>query len=870
MGVDGQTMINGAILRRPRLIKSVQRAFAPILLLQAPTGFGKTTLIRSWLQDAPAGDVPVVWVSLNADFSDPHAFWLTVIACGRRLGLLSDEGAEELSRELDAHDDPVPVLESFLVDAGPVILVVDAYEKLGESAAEIDRQLLRLTELNRDLRVIVTTRGRTDLANNMHRVRGRVEVITDKDLAFTPKETALFLGAHGTDQARSAADRIHQATRGYPLAVRAASLATSGAGLPQGAADDIGWAGIVAEDLRSQLADEAMVRLARLTSVPPYFSEELAAELTGYDDVKSMLEQLEWDGYGRWIPFAASQQVFQYVETFRDVMRADVMASEPDEAVRSSATAAQWLHEHGELSLALEMAVEGQDYALASRIFMSVLLTSPESYTSDALDQFLSRVPRADLDRHPMLAFARGLALLSNPATRASALPYFVRTAEQTPVDWDRIDVHSSFFLRVAKSASLRYIGRFREGGVAGAAALAFYDEVDLSDDPGFLELRAIGVRQIGYSLFQTGRFDEARRAVGHAIETATIPWSRNYTLVYGVGLSAIEGRSRESANLAALVNPEAWPRDHAHTFVNALGRVGNAIRHLDRFDRAAALAEYDGCESFLHTAEFWPFITWSRLHAHLAGNDAERELRRISEAVDAQPPPPGSGDNFGTAMLRGLVALGWLSMGRYAEAQTMIHRATGWEGQLAPAVVLSRMLNGDPVRALQEIPTLDAADGHTERSRAAMLVLGAAAALRAANPAAAATLLNRSAAIHAAHGTRAHLVHLPSNDLEALRVLAGKLGGDAADYLAGEIPSLSIPEAQHYPTLTERELAVVHALAEYDRRAEVAAALHVSPETVKSQVRSIYRKWRVNSRGSLIERAIELGALDPDRMGRC
>nr|WP_243845342.1 helix-turn-helix transcriptional regulator [Microbacterium halimionae] len=57
------------------------------------------------------------------------------------------------------------------------------------------------------------------------------------------------------------------------------------------------------------------------------------------------------------------------------------------------------------------------------------------------------------------------------------------------------------------------------------------------------------------------------------------------------------------------------------------------------------------------------------------------------------------------------------------------------------------------------------------------------------------------------------------------------------------------IPAAAARPKLTERELAVVRQLARSESVAEIAAALVVSPNTVKSQLRSIYRKLGVNSR---------------------
>jgi LuxR family maltose regulon positive regulatory protein len=64
---------------------------------------------------------------------------------------------------------------------------------------------------------------------------------------------------------------------------------------------------------------------------------------------------------------------------------------------------------------------------------------------------------------------------------------------------------------------------------------------------------------------------------------------------------------------------------------------------------------------------------------------------------------------------------------------------------------------------------------------------------------------------------------------------------------------------------LSERELAVLRLLADALAIREIAAALSVSPNTVKSQTSSIYRKLGTSSRADAVARARELGILTLD-----
>src|SRR5437588_5514303 len=75
------------LVPRPRLSERLDRgAASKLVLVSAPAGFGKTTLLTEWLAAgpaAPADERLAAWLSLDRGDSDPGSFWTYVVAALR-------------------------------------------------------------------------------------------------------------------------------------------------------------------------------------------------------------------------------------------------------------------------------------------------------------------------------------------------------------------------------------------------------------------------------------------------------------------------------------------------------------------------------------------------------------------------------------------------------------------------------------------------------------------------------------------------------------------------------------------------------------------------------------------------------------------
>ena len=68
--------LRGGLVTRPRLSERLSRgAESKLILLSAPAGFGKTSLLAEWLAATPAGERPTAWLSLDAGDNQATSFW---------------------------------------------------------------------------------------------------------------------------------------------------------------------------------------------------------------------------------------------------------------------------------------------------------------------------------------------------------------------------------------------------------------------------------------------------------------------------------------------------------------------------------------------------------------------------------------------------------------------------------------------------------------------------------------------------------------------------------------------------------------------------------------------------------------------------
>ena len=196
--------VTGDRVDRPRLIEQLDRGLqqGPLTLVCAAAGFGKTTLVSSWIESLTAGrggvtpPLPSAWLSLDEDDSDLVVFLRYFVAAIRTV---FPEACAETLALLGA---PYPTAQAPLVVAlsnelerlpARVVLVLDDYHAIrGEAVHDFLSELMR--HWPQRLHLVLISRSSPPLPLANLRAKGQVAEIRTRDLRFTPEEAAAFLG----------------------------------------------------------------------------------------------------------------------------------------------------------------------------------------------------------------------------------------------------------------------------------------------------------------------------------------------------------------------------------------------------------------------------------------------------------------------------------------------------------------------------------------------------------------------------------------------------------------------------------------------------------------------------------------------------
>ncbi|MFC6673019.1 HTH-type transcriptional regulator MalT [Marinobacterium aestuariivivens] len=261
-------------------------------MLQAPAGYGKTTLINGWSQRQ---DHACLWYNLDPTDDQPEAFMRCL-----------DEGLRETlqlqpaATDGDAGTLMIALLNDLPEQHEPLLLVLDDYHHIADP--RIDAALRLLLRHQPDyLGIAVLSRSQPRLGIAELRVKRRLIELGSEDLAFDADEAAALLARQLPFEAsREQAERLNRRTEGWASALQLACLASQTPALLDRFIEAL-HAGqrhtldYLAEEVVAPLPDELRDFLYR-TCILDRFDAGLAARVSGEDRAAALLVQLERQG----------------------------------------------------------------------------------------------------------------------------------------------------------------------------------------------------------------------------------------------------------------------------------------------------------------------------------------------------------------------------------------------------------------------------------------------------------------------------------------------------------------------------------------------------------------------------------------------
>ena len=395
------------LVSRARLLSSADalRDHA-VFVVQAPSGFGKTSLLAQWRLEYLGLGVPVGWVS--AQGQDDPVRLVQSLALALRVAM----GRPAFGRSVFEDDRPgtlgsVTALLSELAQAAlNVVLVIDEFERLPPASREALAYLLRNAPPN--VRTLIATRpdGRLDIEDLV--AYGQCVEIGPALLKFSLDETLQLVQARfGARVDRNTAARLHELTEGWPLGLQLATTILSRGADPHAALSGMSGMSGAAGELQGELVrlllvnldpgdSDFLVRIAVLDLLHP----ELCRAVSGAEDAAARLARLNND-----TPVFAAGEGGDWLRMHalaRDVLRQRFGTLDAAEQLAAHARAAQWLAAHDLLDEAAHHALcAGQHqtaYELAERSLYDSLMRRGRQ---GAVLEWLVQLPADELDRRP-------------------------------------------------------------------------------------------------------------------------------------------------------------------------------------------------------------------------------------------------------------------------------------------------------------------------------------------------------------------------------------------------------------------------------------------------------------------------------------
>jgi LuxR family maltose regulon positive regulatory protein len=435
----------GNLLERPHLLALLDAyREAPLTLISAPAGFGKTTLVGQWMaaRRLRSGFPPVAWLALEAADNDLLRFWRYLIAACHAFQVDLKEAQAALRALIPQPPFVAASLEAVLtallnaLAGSPAsgILVLEDYHMIGEQTIQ-ETVAFFVEHLPPAFRLVIITRS--DPAFSLARLRAlnRLGEIRSADLRFSSEEAAGLLQAALPFTLEPAAiQRLQARVQGWGAGLHLARLAIQRSATPAEADQALALFAqanpSVEEYFVNEVLDlqpEAVQQFVLETSMLPRLSASLCGVVTQHANSQDMLAALERAnlfleplGAAPDLPQPA-QQWYRYHALFAETMRREARRRLGDEHLRRLAIrAARWYEAHGFLHEAIDAALSAQDEQQAASWIARAIAEHSfpgEIYAPHTLRGWFEQLPDAVLEQHPLLCVSYAATLLFESAS---------------------------------------------------------------------------------------------------------------------------------------------------------------------------------------------------------------------------------------------------------------------------------------------------------------------------------------------------------------------------------------------------------------------------------------------------------------------
>jgi LuxR family maltose regulon positive regulatory protein len=407
------------VLFRRRVNKKIDSfSHLPLVVVRSAAGYGKSCAVSLW---AAKTEHRCAWFSLDKEDGALNRFWAYFVSSCDAAGYPLIELFEQALRINDSSSAKGFIDQVLLLlnqHDEPLYFILEDYHNLEQDSLLHESLSYFISQIPEHLHLIITSRVSLPLEITALREQGRVGEINEQDLSFTIREVQDLFVLSNQFLNTQEANFIQEYTKGWPVAVKLASLAYSQNLDIQEALPNFEVDRLIQEYLYEEVVrglPSSIQEFLYITSCVPSFSVSLAQAITR----KSAAEVEEALGYLKAhslfvneTPGAGEEISYGYHALFVASVQSHIEVQ--DESLRREigTRASLWYEEQGMINEAIDAASQFDDHARIEQLIARNWIDIHEHDLLVVLMHWFSYLPEECIEANPELCVAHVLPLV--------------------------------------------------------------------------------------------------------------------------------------------------------------------------------------------------------------------------------------------------------------------------------------------------------------------------------------------------------------------------------------------------------------------------------------------------------------------------
>jgi LuxR family maltose regulon positive regulatory protein len=487
-----------------------------LILISAPAGYGKTTLLSEFAHDT---DLPVCWYTLDAFDQDLRVFLEYLIASiSRRFPAFGARTRAFLSEIADPGSNLYPIVATLvreIYDTIPeyFVLILDDHHTV-ENQEPINELLdLFVTYADESCHLVLASRGLPALPNLSLLVAQRQAAgLSIDELRFTPNEIQALAEKYGSRLDRDQAEMLEQHTGGWITGILLTAVPRWEQGRPE-----IPLRGRISVDLYDYLSRQVLGQqpaplrdFLLASSILDELSPDLCRSVLGVEEPLAFIDQVRRRNLFV-VEYEGDQGRLRYHDLFREFLQTSLRRQNEARFRNLTRRAAEAYTDRGEWERAVSRYLALREYGVAAEIVDRTATRLYDIGRWDTLADWIDALPAAVREARPLLLLQRG-KIHGERGQYTQALALLERAEQAFQESGDGASLALALAVR---GSILRFQGRNSEALQISEQALSLVGAATAQEK----KAAALATKNIGLCQLSQAQLADGRQTLQRALQ---------------------------------------------------------------------------------------------------------------------------------------------------------------------------------------------------------------------------------------------------------------------------------------------------------------------------------------------------------------